>query len=152
MGKLQKLKKEQVEKAVEFWTAKLGNPCVNILSEKERKEPQNQDIVLGEQAATASALMSKPIITRQIREKFKKALRQILVKTEFPEHSAFPSGIGPLFIDVDYHPCFLLKQAVEAVGIDSSKGDIFPTKVSMWIEPEGGVLVRDGYHQPERYL
>lgn len=134
---------EQIEKAVNFWAERLGKPKFDILTPEERQDPENKDIVFGTMLLASSS--EKINVDERTRERFKEALR-LAIARENDGHPAI------LFLDVDYHPCYILRIALSEICIDPMGSPVFPLKTRMWLHADGRVTVCDGCGVPEREL
>ena len=142
--RLTRKQKKQIKKAVNFWAKQLGNPKFKILSDEERKDPENRDIARAEFNCITQT--PKKDFSPEIVNKFKIALTSIIKEmVNSQERKDY------VFLDVDYHPCFELSRALKVIGEDQKGLTIFPLKTKMLIKSDQ-VIVSEGYHVPERKL
>ena len=143
--RLTRKQKKQIKKAVNFWAKQLGNPKFKILSDEERKDPENRDIARAEFNCITQT--PKKDFSPEIVNKFKIALTSII--NEMVDSQERKDYL--LFLNVDYHPCFELGGALKVIGEDEMDSIIFPLKTRMWIR-SNQVIVSEGYHVPEYEL
>ena len=125
---MEKLTKEQIEKAVNWWADRVAAPIFDGLSKEERKDPVNDGYQMAEVLAN---LLVKPVdITA--REKFIDALREELQK----ENTRATWGLF-----TDYGPDAILDDVANKAGISLNN---FPWKTCMWFK-DGKVIVALGY-------
>jgi hypothetical protein len=122
----------QIEVAVEWWTERLKSPSFRTLSDCERRDPTQNAAGFAEMLAV---LAHEEVETNKI-DRFKEALRDVIGKNA--DHW--------LFLGVDYHPDYLLQQALDAAGIEFSM-TVLPWKTGMHFS-DGGVQVSEGYGTP----
>jgi len=124
-----KLSQKQIDIAVRFWGDVLAAP---IFDNGDPSPHSAVGMMLAELARNTPTL-------QQI-EDFKESLRKILsVKDVF-------NSIG-----VDYHPCQILKEALNSAGIKDS-GSSLPWKTDMFFFRNGKVKVSMGYGAPEKEI
>lgn len=128
---------EQIDAAVEWWAARLRSCRHSGLSAEERRDPSNHAYQIAEMMMT----VLKPRVTDEQIGAFKAALSERLTA------DTYEARYGVL--DVDYGPCRMLRESLEAAGIPANH--TLPIKTIMWIR-DGAVRVRYGYGAKEQQL
>ena len=126
---------EQITKAIEWWMNALRKPTFNTLSERERHDPREMGGAVAEMLA---------LVTHQdVPEEKIAAFGQVLEKSVRKE---LVREQREVYLDVDYHPCALLADALVKAGIPN-RTDVLPWKTRMYIGPVD-VRVSCGYGAP----
>jgi hypothetical protein len=120
----------QITAAAQWWADRLVNCRHSGLSAEERRDPENYGYQIAEMLMT----VQRPKITDEQIEKFKGALVAKL------SEDTYDANYG--WLDVDYGPCKLLADALEAAGIPNNS--TLPIKTTMHLH-DGLVDVRYGY-------
>lgn len=140
---------EQIEKAVTFWGNRLGKFGCRMLSEEERRDPQNKDSAFGEIWAEVQG--SGFTVTNEKREEFKKELRQVLETWE--DKKKWERDRDHVFMATDYQVSVWgpLWDAVNNSGLNPQHY-LFPIKTRMWLNSNGTVVVSEGEGAPGKVI
>lgn len=124
---------EQIQAAADWWGERLTNCRHSGLSAQERGRPEKDSYQFAEMLMT----IARPSVTDEQIERFKSALVSALAA------DTYEARYGVL--DVDYGPCKLLSDALEAAEIPNRS--TLPIKTIMWLR-DGTVTVSYGYGAP----
>jgi hypothetical protein len=114
---------EQITKAIEWWMNALRKPTFSTLSPAERRDPRE----IGGALAEMLAITTHQDVPEEKIAAFGKALEKGVRKE-------LENTQREVFLDVDYHPCALLADALDKAGIQN-RVDVLPWKTRMWIGP-----------------
>ena len=133
-----KINKDLVESAVNYWSGFLRNPRGFVM---DNGEPSQYALLNILAKSGAKSFPEEGI------EKFEDILRNYI------KNALEREGSGRVDLDVDYHPCRVLSscldQAFGEKGYNSLT--VFPCKTSMWII-DGTVKVSQGYRAETKTL
>ena len=122
--------KESFDKAINWWADKIS----------KREAHSNGDNSTSSVMACILADMGYKQPTEEQLKIFREELRNQL-EQEYEEYK----GMWAIFLGCDYGPGRALREAAKKADINDLN---FPFKTNMRIEPDGKVLVSDGYAQP----
>ena len=133
-----KINKDLVESAVNYWSGFLKNPMGFVIDNGEPSQYALLNILV---KSGAKSFPEEGI------EKFEDILRNYI------KNALELEGSGRVYLDVDYHPCRVLSSCLDQAfgerGYNSLT--VFPCKTSMWVNDET-VEVSQGYRAETKIL
>ena len=133
-----KINKDLVESAVNYWSGFLKNPMGFVMDIGEPSQYALLNILV---KSVAKSFPEEGI------EKFEDILRNYI------KNALEIEGSDRVYLDVDYHPCRVLSSCLDQAfgerGYNSLT--VFPCKTSMWVN-DGTVEVSQGYRAETKIL